>query len=1034
MKNLLENSIPSAPTVDDSKMIVFLGAYEAVKKKWIEEQRVLTSNSSATEDDKILLGHQQSDKLYEMLKFFNVRDDKNYLVPITWGTKNPHPRLQGLTNIIVSQSNKNRLLKPFLKGGDVEFGIWKEDTFGFIKGLAVDTEGYNLCNQLCMFFVNNFIPKVSEISALLKKALGKRVDESFRLMNHLFISDLFDEIWHEMRESQIPWQHLTKDSTTTSRILHELSNVYATRLPKRSKIRYSRKCTLGRFPEKICKGKSFLNTLEDTGVEENPHRCRTKDSNNNHVKNKTFLNNKTENFNKNHIGQKKRFNNNKIKCGQSKPNSYNNDNRKSNVPNNGYINNNNNQIVPYNDSKKIYSNVNQGNIRRTVSSNVANNNVKFNIPNKGRATKPGKRGPQINAIDIESLTDKICSKMQDLILTAKVSTLIKFCLVMFFIASAGAQSNIFDIYSWEDCDNPRIPTFYRLTDTYLENTMTMTVTLTSINEQCEIDTKREPIIDFEIDNLIIILVVMTPKVPKKYTYKVAMLTKCDPSAVVMVDNRYYTHTVNDSDEAKQEMDINKDFIKDVREKFLLRCPDWNFPHSEKILSEVFDTETASAGDTQEAAVTPPTESIFDDFTLPDWDIYKQGQRIKSKTAEYLKRASNVFNNMKKLTMSMEKNTKRLQIEKNSLEDSCMAADKTASRNAVALSKNKENEIKRLKNDIALLKQEKSKMILQESHDIEVNQLKNELKLQKNGRLVAERDKKHTDETNLNLGKRITLLEAYLQTRKNDLEITMKKVKTKQKELTLLSSAPHEDEITSSSDDLTNCLKLLSEANAEKSTIERTLTSQHSKEKLLVENQVLDLIDKNKRLSSTINRVKFNGAFIMKKIHNINHKSDNIACIQPDEVVHMKKNLKAVEQSPHYNSYADITKKLNNMVKEMNSNSTSQDYESILTFFGGVVTTILRRIKFRNTNNRYTCSRISSTPQRGILVNRHSRVGEQVNSILAPYPSIIPQTKWNPHIVIMINDNDCEALIDTEATINVMSRKLCNEPAIPIKSS
>uniref|UniRef100_A0A0K0FSE1 Peptidase A2 domain-containing protein n=1 Tax=Strongyloides venezuelensis TaxID=75913 RepID=A0A0K0FSE1_STRVS len=35
---------------------------------------------------------------------------------------------------------------------------------------------------------------------------------------------------------------------------------------------------------------------------------------------------------------------------------------------------------------------------------------------------------------------------------------------------------------------------------------------------------------------------------------------------------------------------------------------------------------------------------------------------------------------------------------------------------------------------------------------------------------------------------------------------------------------------------------------------------------------------------------------------------------------------------------------------------------------------------------------------------------------------------------MINDNDCEALIDTGATINVMSRKLCNEPALPMESS
>uniref|UniRef100_A0A0K0FSE0 Sterile alpha and TIR motif-containing protein 1 n=1 Tax=Strongyloides venezuelensis TaxID=75913 RepID=A0A0K0FSE0_STRVS len=393
MKNLLENSIPSAPTVDNSKMIVFLGAYEAAKKKWIEEQRVLTSNSSATENDKILLGHQQSDELYEMLKFFNVRDNKHYLVPITWGIENSHPRLQGLANIIVSQLNKNGLLKLFLKGDDVEFGIWKEGTLGIIKGLAVDTEEYNLCNQLCMSFVNNFIPKESEISALLKKALGKRVDESCRLMNHLFISDHFDEIWHEMRESQVhgkvqilakmPKWRPGKDTVAA------FNKRYDDYLCKRLGVQMVRKY-LDTNPAlrrefymnyQMCippgyrkEAESFLNTLEDTGVEENPHR---------------FL---------------------------------------------------------FNDNKKIYSNVNQGNIRKTVSSNVANNNVKFNILNKERATKFRQRGPQVNALDIESLTDKICSKMQDLILTAKVSTLITFCLLMFFIAPTGAQNNILNIY------------------------------------------------------------------------------------------------------------------------------------------------------------------------------------------------------------------------------------------------------------------------------------------------------------------------------------------------------------------------------------------------------------------------------------------------------------------------------------------------------------------------------------------------------------------------------------------------------------
>uniref|UniRef100_A0A0K0FJT5 DUF4806 domain-containing protein n=1 Tax=Strongyloides venezuelensis TaxID=75913 RepID=A0A0K0FJT5_STRVS len=244
------------------------------------------------------------------------------------------------------------------------------------------------------------------------------------------------------------------------------------------------------------------------------------------------------------------------------------------------------------------------------------------------------------------------------------------------------------------------------------------------------------------------------------------------------------------------------------------------------------------------------------------------------------------------------------------------------------------------------------MMLQETLDNEMKQLKIELELQRNSLILAE-----------------VTLEADLTTCKIDLKITKKEVKSKQEEITLLSSAQYNGKNANiPSNDLTNCLKLLSEANEEKVTTERSLTIQRSKEKLIVDNQVVDLTNKNKRLNSMTSRVKFNDDFIMKEIRNVYHKPDGIACIinkslenrlkaitgfmvgntrleykQPDEVTYLKKNLKTVEELLHYNSYADITNKLNNNVKDMNPNPTSHNYESILTFFKGVVTAILRRI-------------------------------------------------------------------------------------------
>uniref|UniRef100_A0A0K0FJT8 DUF3794 domain-containing protein n=1 Tax=Strongyloides venezuelensis TaxID=75913 RepID=A0A0K0FJT8_STRVS len=236
---------------------------------------------------------------------------------------------------------------------------------------------------------------------------------------------------------------------------------------------------------------------------------------------KHFQSIKVEIFNNNRNGRYKHFKNNK--------------NKKQYAQNNGYKNN---QIVPFNGNKKIYNNVNQRNINRNVPNNVANNNVKFNVPIKARATKPGKRGPEVDALNVKSLIDKICSTKQSLILTVKVSTLITICLLMLFVTPVGAQNNIPNVYPRKNCDNSRIPIFYRLKDTHLENVVTKTVTLNPIDEDCEIDAKRESIIGFEIDNLIITLVEPVSKIPKEYKYTVAILTKCNPSSVVISSLKY----------------------------------------------------------------------------------------------------------------------------------------------------------------------------------------------------------------------------------------------------------------------------------------------------------------------------------------------------------------------------------------------------------------------------------------------------------------------------------------------------------------
>uniref|UniRef100_A0A0K0F299 Carn_acyltransf domain-containing protein n=1 Tax=Strongyloides venezuelensis TaxID=75913 RepID=A0A0K0F299_STRVS len=126
MEDPMDNPRPTAPVAVIPKTKVFLGAYEAARVQWIEQQKQLSRNPTITDEEKRTLMLNQADELKEMLDFFGIEDKGGYVVPYSWENSQSHLRLEKITSIFVYQTSKNGHIKPFLKGSDVDFGIWRD--------------------------------------------------------------------------------------------------------------------------------------------------------------------------------------------------------------------------------------------------------------------------------------------------------------------------------------------------------------------------------------------------------------------------------------------------------------------------------------------------------------------------------------------------------------------------------------------------------------------------------------------------------------------------------------------------------------------------------------------------------------------------------------------------------------------------------------------------------------------------------------------------------------------------------------------
>uniref|UniRef100_A0A0K0FZ94 Phosphoenolpyruvate carboxylase n=1 Tax=Strongyloides venezuelensis TaxID=75913 RepID=A0A0K0FZ94_STRVS len=140
-KNNLNNTVD--PTVSPSEEVISSGTianFEAIFKihvlQWREEQRLLTVGRHVTSDEKTNLIKNQKAELKELLRLFNVPSTQKVLLPITWDTRETDPIGKELGNTILRHFENGYIIKPFKRGSDVDFHVWKDDLYNNLAVIA----------------------------------------------------------------------------------------------------------------------------------------------------------------------------------------------------------------------------------------------------------------------------------------------------------------------------------------------------------------------------------------------------------------------------------------------------------------------------------------------------------------------------------------------------------------------------------------------------------------------------------------------------------------------------------------------------------------------------------------------------------------------------------------------------------------------------------------------------------------------------------------------------------------------------------
>uniref|UniRef100_A0A0K0F2A0 RNA-directed DNA polymerase n=1 Tax=Strongyloides venezuelensis TaxID=75913 RepID=A0A0K0F2A0_STRVS len=974
---------------------------------------------------------------------------------------------------------------------------------------AVDDQGFEILDKLCISATYVFIPRHSEAYEYMRKALLKRTDETGGLHKELLITDLLNEIWRAMKNSEVnktnqilakvPQWRQGNDTIIkfnkrfndylTVRLGVQVVGAYLDSNPalRREHIFVYKDCIPTRVEREV---KNELRGKENVSWDEYLHACAEAEAALIAVDQKEKIKNRQHNSFPNYASKKnfpkendykdkKRFTNKRFSSNKGKSNIFSNSNKthNTNLYKSGFSKN-----VPSNasnfkkDSNKPKPNnyiTNNGNFNRNKGG--MNNGTKPIVYGGGRRfdNKPGNKGPQVNLVNSDEFSTSLCQKIQDLILTAKMSTLIAICLIMLFLPGVNGQLEAPPGYTIEPCNAPRIPNFYRLTDNYIDSLNVLPVTLTAIQEDCQMNTAISIKDGFEFGDWFISWGNSNDPIPVEYKYLKKGEQYCGFNDIaILSDNIRYGRVVATTAEATTAVHDIFAHVREIRAYFLQQCPDWDKPTIAPTVSNPAQV-VPSSGKRKQPGNVEFSEEI-DKYQLPEWKSEKYVHNTRNQAKVYRDDLQKVFSKLKGYALILEKNVNTANAAKTTLYntnrdlqekyDSCEAT-------RIALEKNGKDAIT-YSNELKQVKLRLKTMITQADHDSTIAGFQSQL--QWSGKAIeAELAKANAE---------VTSVKADLETKVTEISVCKTEIDGKTQELVVLQDQLMDTTDTSAdAEALTKCKELLHEAVASRAQMEKDLQTTCTLAKKTLNEKINEISAKNSGYRITASRVKYNTDHILNELNAIHHKPDGIACtvktamitrlnsitsfmsvniplayVQPDEVQTIEKLNKYVAKSKHQSTYKDITRRLGNIVKDIDLNQTNNDYESLLTFLGGVITTIVGRIVkdkigdyiVQRKNNRESHNdssshpnsyggtgiplieapsrRITTNPERGIRVNRHGIIGEHINAIHTPKQSSGIVDNRLPFVDITLNGVRYDALIDTGATINVISEEMVHK--------
>uniref|UniRef100_A0A0N5BYR6 RNA-directed DNA polymerase n=1 Tax=Strongyloides papillosus TaxID=174720 RepID=A0A0N5BYR6_STREA len=1128
----------------------FEAAYEIYKEDWATQQQELINNPNTKPSDKTALVDAQILQLQELLKFHNMGKEAAYIVPIEWNEVSEHPRHKEITNIVVAKTHENGGdIKQFIKGGDIEFGIWMRTTLNLLRVVTYDDEGYRLANQISMQLVDRFIPGHSDAHKYLQLLMAKRCDSNGRLRNNLLICDLFEDIWTEMKNAQVHkkvqllvkppiWRHGKDkvenfnhryDKYLSQRLGVQLVSAYLDSNPALRREYYINYMDcLPKYIRREVKyditvhtpWNVFLNIFVNAAADldsddDDKHKIKNAHNNDNKSRKREYPRNKSYN---NYKSKRQYNDNNKSTTNKYQPsNNDGNKDRGNNKPQNNY------KSSP------------QGGYNK--KSNYQNNDKKRHYKGNNKYTQnkrqPENKGQQVNVIDVENLDDYLSKKFQEMMVTAKMSALIVICLLAMFIPSTGGE--LVRRYKWENCETPKIPYFYRLHDEYLKSVIVQNVSLVPVNEDCSPNIIDDMIIGMDIgNNLLVEWTSSNPSKPKEYKYKSKYIQRCNQviNPVILDNDAEYSIIYKNDEASNREAQRSFTQLCQIRLIFISKCPNWDSPIQDDM--NRIDNAIQTAYDNSRR-ITLNSISKIGQYQLPERE-----NNVESLYNEksYNTKIMVVFNNLRGYTYSLELQVATLMVDKNTLTELLKTKTQALSHSetvketlrsngdeVVTLSKSlkeanekmlkmisKEQHVDAIDRMKAKLETEKLMMIPKEQHNIAVNNIKSELEAKMlmmlpkeqhinainkiKSELDTEKQDKQTltklkdDLSNKNyqcnnekiqINSELTQCKGNLHSREEELRNKDIEINNLNIQINNINNQNDNNEALQTTN------KLYHQAIQEKTELEMRLNKAWANDKQMLQNTINNYETTISNLESRSKRRMYNIEHILNEINNLPHDSGTVNIIkealrlrltaidsyttvdtpltnnQPKELKTIKECFEDVIKTPYKRTQTDITNTLNDLVQDIDIKKMGNDYESILTFIGGIITTIVGRIVkekigsfvTQRRSNRFDNNSIEDTTHpysyrnvgiplistvaprtttgntRGILVNREGRVGEQVNSISTHKSPSTDSSEWSPHINVTLKDNNYQALIDTGATINVISKRIVDELNLPI---